>query len=65
MPRFHETIPDSCNPNLTDEQVAELVAEGLADIEAGRFTTLNGPDEIEVFVLGVMCGDDKGLKQAG
>ena len=65
MPRFHDTIPDPCNPNLTDEQIAELVAEGIADIEAGRFTTLNGPDEIEAYVLSVMCGDEKGLKQAG
>lgn len=62
MPRFHDTIPDSCNPNLTDEQIAELVAEGIADIEAGRFTTLNGSDEIEAFVLGVMCGDEVSLK---
>ena len=65
MPRFHDTIPDSCNPNLTDEQIGELVREAQEDFRQGRYTELAGPDEIEVHVMNLMTGDAPPVQQAG
>lgn len=56
MPRFHETIPDCCNPNLTDEQIAELVQEGLDALASGDEVVLGGPDAVRAFMRETMPG---------
>ena len=65
MPRFHDTIPDSCNPNLTDEQIGELVREAQASIADGKFVTLDSDDEIDAFVMGLMADGGLALDQTG
>lgn len=65
MPRFHDTIPDSCNPNLTDEQIGELVWEAQASISDGKFVILDSDDEIDAYVMRVMAEGGLALDQAG
>lgn len=65
MPRFHDTIPDSCNPNLTDEQIGELVREAQASISDGKFVILDSDDEIDAYVMRVMAEGGLALDQAG